>query len=152
MAGSNSGPGCLYVQSKISRPDILDEESYLQWYDEEHIPELLQTSGIKSARRFKDVDPEAEMPYLALYSVADLAFLNTEEFKKIKIKSDLLPETGVVYDLADFAVRYDKLIQVFDPTQQGKGTMTFPYHDCTWLISKMFTSSRPYKVGSLGTN
>ncbi|ETS88023.1 hypothetical protein PFICI_01851 [Pestalotiopsis fici W106-1] len=121
MTENLRGIGSLYVESKISRSDVLDEETYLKWYDEEHIPEILATGGIKSARRFKNVDPEAEKPYLALYPLADLAFLGSEQFKNIKIKSDNLPETGIVYDLADFDVRYDNLIQVYDPTEKGKG-------------------------------
>lgn len=116
-----SGIGSLYVESKISQPDVLDEKSYLKWYDEEHIPEILATGGIKSARRFKNVDPAADKPYLALYPLADLAYLKSEAFRDIKIKSDLLPGTGIVYDLADLDVRYDNLIQVYDPTEKGIG-------------------------------
>jgi hypothetical protein len=124
MAGNISGTGLLYVESKITRPDILDEETYFKWYDEDHIAEIMKTSGIKSARRFKNVDPGADKPYLAMYPMEDIAFTRGEEFKKIRIKSDILPATGIVYDLADFDVRYDNLIQVYDPTNKGKGEST----------------------------
>ncbi|KAI1845264.1 hypothetical protein JX266_008574 [Neoarthrinium moseri] len=121
MAGNISGPGCLYVESKISRSDILDEATYTKWYEEDHIPEILETSGIKSARRFRDIDPNADTPFLAIYPLEDVAFLTSDEFRQISVKSDLLPDTGLVYSLADFGVRYDNLIQVYDPTKKGKG-------------------------------
>lgn len=121
MTADLSGAGCLYVESSIARTDVLDEETYLKWYDEEHIPEILATGGIKSARRFKNVDPEADKPYLALYPMTDIGFMSTDKFKNISVKSGKLPDTGLVYDLADFDIRYDNLIQVYDPTGKGKG-------------------------------
>jgi hypothetical protein len=39
------GPGVLYVQSRISRDDILDEETFFKWYDDDHIDEIVNTSG-----------------------------------------------------------------------------------------------------------
>ncbi|KAH6660051.1 hypothetical protein BKA67DRAFT_38523 [Truncatella angustata] len=121
MAKELSGPGSLYVESKIANPKILDETTYLKWYDEVHIPEIIQMTGIKSARRFKDINPDADKPYLAIYPLKDIAFLGSEEFKHYTIKSDLLPGTGDITELADFSNRIDSLIQVYDPTQRGTG-------------------------------
>lgn len=119
---SISGPGILYVNSKISRPDILDEDTYLNWYDNDHIAEIVQTSGVESAWRFKDVNiGSVEKPYLAMYPLKDLAFTQGSEFKGIRVHSDMLPNGGPIYDLADVDVRYMNLIQVFDPTKKGKG-------------------------------
>ncbi len=39
------GPGVLYVTSRISRDDILDEDTFFKWYDEDHIDEIVNTSG-----------------------------------------------------------------------------------------------------------
>jgi len=36
----------------------------------------------------------------------DMTFTLSEEFKNIRVKSDLLPGNGVVYDVADMDVRY----------------------------------------------
>ncbi|KFH40420.1 hypothetical protein ACRE_089140 [Hapsidospora chrysogenum ATCC 11550] len=118
---SMSGRGILFVNSRISRPDVLSPETYLKWYDEDHIAEIIETSGIKSARRFIDVDPSAERPYLAMYPMDDIAFTQGDEFRKIRVKSDILPPPGVIYDLADVDVRYDNLVHVHDPTKKGKG-------------------------------
>jgi hypothetical protein len=39
------GPGVLYVTSRIARDDILDEDTFFKWYDEDHIDEIVNTSG-----------------------------------------------------------------------------------------------------------
>lgn len=39
------GSGVLYVQSRISRDDILDENTFFKWYDEDHIDEIVATAG-----------------------------------------------------------------------------------------------------------
>ncbi|KAK6063489.1 putative alpha/beta hydrolase [Seiridium cupressi] len=121
MAETISGPGCLYVESRISKPGILDEKTYLKWYGEDHIVDLLQISGIGSARVLKDVNPDADKPYLVLYPLDDLGIMKSDDMKNIKARSDLLPGTGNIYDLADFDSRFDSLIQVYDPTGKGKG-------------------------------
>ena len=109
------GPGLLYVQSRIARTDVLDEATFFKWYDEDHIDEIIQTSGIKSAFRYCDTDYETrnarkEKSLLAIYPLDDLSFLLSDEFRGIRVKSDMLPETGIVYDLAEFDVRYLGLV------------------------------------------
>lgn len=116
-----SGKGILFVSSKIARPDILSEETFMKWYDDDHIAEIIETSGIRSARRFVDVNPSADKPYLAMYAMDDLGFTQSDEFRGIRVKSDYLPEPGVIYDLADIDVRNDSLIHVYDPTKKGRG-------------------------------
>jgi hypothetical protein len=66
----------------------------------------METSGINDAYRYIDNNEKAPKPYLAFYPMPDLAFTQGEEFRKIKVKSDLLPGTGLCYDLADIDVRY----------------------------------------------
>ena len=75
-------PGLFLVNSKITRPDILNEESFIKWYSDDHIPEILGTSGVKSALRFKNADPKAYRPYLVLYPMDDIGFTQSDEFKK----------------------------------------------------------------------
>jgi hypothetical protein len=122
MAASNiKGPGILYLNSKIARPDLLNEKSYMKWYSEDHIPEILQTSGVNSALRWKDVDEKADKPFLVMYPMQDIAFTQGEEFKEIRVHSDLLPNGGPIYDLADIDVRYYGLVQVYDPRGTKEG-------------------------------
>ncbi|RBQ68525.1 hypothetical protein VDGD_05095 [Verticillium dahliae] len=116
-----AGRGILYVHSKIARPDLINEEQYMDWYDNDHMAEILETSAMKTAFRYKDVDPSAERPFLAMYPLDDMAFMQTDEFKGIRVHSDLLPGGGPVYDVAEIDVRYYKLTQVYDPTNKGPG-------------------------------
>ena len=44
------GPGVLYVTSRISRDEILDEDTFFKWYDEDHIDEIVNTSGMRPYR------------------------------------------------------------------------------------------------------
>jgi hypothetical protein len=118
-----SGPGLLFVMARISRPDIMTEETYMNWYDNDHIAEVISTSGVDSAFRYirKQRDVKGCFPYLALYPLDEVAFLKSDECRGIKVHSELLPGSGLVYDLADNEVRYYGLREVFDETKKGKG-------------------------------
>jgi hypothetical protein len=109
MVSKASGPGLLYVNSKIISPD-LSPELFTEWYQDIHIRDIFLTTGIKSAFRYFTSSSEPatiERPYLALYPLKDVAFLNSAEFKAIPIHSDILPvESKSIFDLADFDTRY----------------------------------------------
>jgi hypothetical protein len=109
------GPGILFVRSRISPSahDLLTEPTFLGWYDNEHIPEVVSTSSIHSAFRYVDIcksssvgDAQNPKPFLACYPMEDLAFTLGDEFKKIGFRSSALPGSGVIYDLADMDVSY----------------------------------------------
>lgn len=109
MASSTSGPGLLYVNSKITSPS-LSPKVFTEWYEDIHIRDIFLTSGINSAFRYYTQAPDAakiERPYLALYPVEDVGFLYSEEFRAIPVYSDMLPaESKGIFDLADFDTRY----------------------------------------------
>jgi hypothetical protein len=115
MSEAIKGPGMLWVTSRISKSaqDILDEETFLKWYDDDHIAEIVETDGIKDAFRYVDVEkgsPSVPKPFLAFYPMPDLAFTQGPGFKNIRVKSDILPGSGIVYDLADIDVSYIGLV------------------------------------------
>jgi len=122
MAGlSLDGPGIIYVTSKIVRNDVLNEETYLKWYEEDHIPDILDKTPIKSALRFSNINPKADRPYLLMYPMEDLAAIHGEGFKQLKVKSDFMPDKGAPYDFADLDFRDYKLIQKYDPNGTAEG-------------------------------
>lgn len=121
-AATIHGRGALFVRSSLSRPDLLDETAYIAWYENDHIAEVTSTSGIRSARRFVSVDPKADKPYLAMYPMEDIAFTQSQEFRNIRVKSNMLPDDHAIYDLADFDVRYDNLIHVYNHREARGGT------------------------------
>jgi hypothetical protein len=73
---------------------------------------------------YESTDEKADKPYLALYPLEDMAFLKSDEFKTIKVHSDLLPGTGLCYDLADIDIRYYQRVQDFSPNGAEFGNFT----------------------------
>ena len=74
-------PGLLLVISKLTRPNEVSPQAFTKWYENVHIPDILKTSGMKEASRWESTNPADERPYLALYPLRDLGFLQTDEFK-----------------------------------------------------------------------
>lgn len=113
MTDHITGPGLLFVRSRIAQEakDTFDEKTFLHWYDDEHIPEVVASSGIKSGFRYLDIYKTSPLgndanpkPFLAVYPMRDTAFTTTDEFKNLRVKSDKLPGSGLIYDLADMDV------------------------------------------------
>lgn len=96
----------------------------MKWYEDDHIAEIISTSGIDSARRFVSIDPQVDKPYLAMYPMEEMGFTQTQEFRSIRVKSDLLPGDCSIYDLAEFDVRYDILVQVHSHREVKGATKT----------------------------
>jgi len=124
------GPGILFVRSRISPSanEILSEPTFLAWYDNEHIPEVVSTSGVDSAFRFIDIHKSAPIgneqnpkPFLACYPMEDLAFTLGDEFKNIGFRSSALPGSGVIYDLADMDVSYLGIVGKTPKREEGEG-------------------------------
>ena len=46
-----------------------DKETYNHWYDEVHLPDLLELDGIQTAERFEVVHSNTEWPYVAAYEI-----------------------------------------------------------------------------------
>ena len=108
-------PGIFWVAAKITNPE-LKPAVLKKWYDEVHFPDIINTSGMKTTLRYDALDPKAERPFFYNYPVRDLAFLQSEEFLKIPITSDLLPgPSHMIFDFVNFDTRYYKLVQVYEP-------------------------------------
>lgn len=105
-------PGLLYVNSKITSP-LLTVPAFTTWYEDIHIRDIFVTSGMKAAFRYESTTPtEVERPYLAVYPVRDVDFLQSDEFKSIPVHDGSLPgESKCIFDLADFDTRYYELLK-----------------------------------------
>jgi hypothetical protein len=56
----------------LTNPAEGAEEEYNRWYDEEHVPDMLNVDGVASVQRFQhvtSVGPEPGQGYLAVYEV-----------------------------------------------------------------------------------
>lgn len=118
-----SGPGMLSAHSRLAQPLKCPSEQYEKWYFEDHIPNVLECSGIKRALFYTNADSQADRPYLALYPMHDLRFLQSEEFiKGIRVTSPMLPQgedgkEGLCYDFMDVDVMYLQHVQTYEPLQ-----------------------------------
>lgn len=105
------GPGLLFVQSKIRSPDLTDKV-FNEWYNDEHLRDILASKGFKSANRYKSCNAnETRYPYLALYPAEEVEFLQSDQFRAIPTQSKRFPNGGSVYDFADFEVRFAKHVE-----------------------------------------
>jgi antibiotic biosynthesis monooxygenase (ABM) superfamily enzyme len=78
----------LMVKSTIT-PE--EDEAFGEWYDNEHIPQVLGFPGVISARRYKTIDGDDMFQYMALYEIA-----NEESFAAF-MKSDHLTAMSAEY-------------------------------------------------------
>jgi len=117
MTDHITGPGIFFVRSRIahSAKDNFDEPTFLHWYDDDHIPEVIASSGVNSGFRYLDVNKTSPFgnetngkPFLAFYPMVDTAFTISKEFTSISVKSDILPSGMAggkeIWDLADLDV------------------------------------------------
>ncbi|KAF2404507.1 hypothetical protein EJ06DRAFT_579119 [Trichodelitschia bisporula] len=120
-----SGPGVLFVNSKIVSP-TLSPSVYTEWYEDVHIRDILATSGIKSAYRYYSTCPEqVERPYMALYPLKAVEFLQSDEFKAIPVVNNVIPGSGMVFDYADFDTRYYTHVAASEAQGAVKGPAPF---------------------------
>ena len=49
------------------------DAAFNRWYNEEHVPQVLQFPGLVSARRYKLIDGEDKFQYMAMYELKDEA-------------------------------------------------------------------------------
>ncbi|KAL3484553.1 hypothetical protein BJX62DRAFT_230190 [Aspergillus germanicus] len=106
--------GLLYVASRIRSLSQISPDVYNAWYDDIHVPHVLETPGIKQAFRYEPTATSldsAPWPFLALYPIQDIRVFNTEEFASIPLCSDVLPgPTHSCLDIADFDNRRYRLV------------------------------------------
>ena len=71
--------GLLAVWTDIA-PEA--EREFNEWYDTEHIPQLLEVPGFLSGRRYQAV--EGKPLYLALYDLTDVSVLKSDAFRQVR--------------------------------------------------------------------
>src|SRR5256886_14487514 len=61
----------LFVVKATIRKDR--EDAFNRWYNEEHVPQVLQFKGLVSARRYRALEGEDTYRYMAVYELQDEA-------------------------------------------------------------------------------
>ena len=76
---TQSANGLLAVWTDIA-PEA--EREFNDWYNTEHIPQLLGVPGFLSGRRYQAV--EGEPKYLALYELTDAEVMKSDAFRQVR--------------------------------------------------------------------
>ncbi|MGE0824337.1 MAG: hypothetical protein AB7G75_14110 [Candidatus Binatia bacterium] len=71
--------GLLAVWTDIA-PEA--EHEFNEWYNTEHIPQLLEVPGFLSGRRYQAVERKPQ--YLALYDLTDVSVLKSDAFRQVR--------------------------------------------------------------------
>src|SRR5437899_6406424 len=93
----------LFVVKATIRKDR--EDAFNRWYNEEHVPQVLQFKGLVSARRYKALEGEDRYQYMAVYELQDEAtyrrFIVSEHMKALRADYDA--KFGAASERARFA-------------------------------------------------
>jgi antibiotic biosynthesis monooxygenase (ABM) superfamily enzyme len=83
-------PVALFVVRATITKD--KEAAFNKWYNEEHVPQVLQYNGAVSGRRYKRIMGDDKYEYMAVYE-----FASEEVFRKFQ-QSDHLKALRTEYD------------------------------------------------------
>lgn len=96
-------PTVLFVVKATITKD--KEEAFNRWYNEEHVPQLLQFNGAVSARRYKALMGEDKYQYMAIYELKDedtfRRLMDSQHMKQLRADYDA--HFGAVSERARFA-------------------------------------------------
>jgi len=83
-------PTALFTVKATITPDR--EKAFNEWYNHEHIPDVLKFPGVVSARRYKATQPEDRFQYVAVYEFESeetlQRFLASEHFAFLRREYD----------------------------------------------------------------
>lgn len=78
---TNRGTGLLIVWTDVE-PEY--EAEFNEWYNQEHIPQLLAVAGFLTGRRYQAVDGRPK--YVAIYDLADESVTKSRPFLEVRNK------------------------------------------------------------------
>lgn len=104
----------------------LKHEIFNHWYQTVHIPDIVaakppNSDGCVAAWRYKCEDKSRTRPYLALYSIPDMGFVQSAAFGTISQYHDLLPGGGPSQTHVDFDTRFYRQVQVYGKDSGPRG-------------------------------
>jgi hypothetical protein len=87
--GTHMAVALLVVSATIAKDK---EAAFNKWYNEEHVPQVLQYNGAVSGRRYRRIMGDDKYEYMAVYE-----FASEEVFRKFQ-QSDHLKALRAEYD------------------------------------------------------
>ena len=109
-------PGLMFVASKVLDPHKTSDEKYNRFYNDEHLPDVLNHGTCNITLRYKNSNPDAEIPYIALYPLEDAQFLASKELKELveSTRKSTTFDGDDIYDHIHFDLRPYEKIQTFE--------------------------------------
>lgn len=126
---SSVSPYLLHVNS---RPTVVSDKLWSEWYTIEHLPDLVNTKTSTRAAFYEEIGVpglgEASHPrkFLALYQTDYAECLKTQNYIDIRTTSELFPKEGGtknIGDNGDFDARNYELVQEYDPKGLGNSAL-----------------------------
>jgi hypothetical protein len=128
-------PTSPYLMHINSRPKLVSDEVWQEWYIKEHLPDLVNHGCAVRATFHTEVlsgptvidGPSESNPrkYLALYQSDIPECLDTDNYRKgVRKTSELFEKaSGIAQDMpnGEFDGRYYKLYETYDPNKLGDG-------------------------------
>ncbi|KAF2161836.1 hypothetical protein M409DRAFT_27892 [Zasmidium cellare ATCC 36951] len=113
-------PGLTFVASNVLDPAKTLDEKYNKFYNDEHLPDVLASGLTKLALRYKNINTESKMPYIALYPVEDASMTGSEAAVKLiqDTRKSKTFDGEDIYDYINFDIRRYEKIQTYEAYQQ----------------------------------
>lgn len=117
-----SSPGVVYIRTHLHDKDGFDENSYLQWV-EKSISRIIVNPNVHSAFLYKNNEPGADTPYMALYAITNLKQWETEQLALVsrKLPGDIIEEEQSILAALDVSVRNLQFLERC-PSETASGT------------------------------
>lgn len=123
-------PGLIWCNSKVTKPNELERDSFCRWYSDVHIPDVLETGSVREAVRYLSVDPNEEFFHMTLYYVDDVEGLYdrvkcmTAFYSINRVVADSnqavphhhkdIPGSHDMFDYGFFDTRFYKSVQLYE--------------------------------------
>lgn len=106
-------PGLLWAFSKPK--SSFSDTDFNTWYTDHHIHHVVDAGLSDLAIRYKNINPDAKWPYLAIYRLPDVAKLqDVNVMSNIATTHELIPKGEKWTDALDVDIRPFTLLQKFE--------------------------------------
>lgn len=114
----NHPDNVLYLVSLNPEPGY--EDKFNEWYNTQHVPELLDCPGFRHASRFELVDGiDGSLRYLAVYDMESMAAFDSAQYRGLRARTadELTPLAAEVaaHRSRDLNAKYRQIFRMSSP-------------------------------------